>query len=158
MLYSVIDTLNMGVTMFTWMMMAVALAGNPFRTEVQPVQMTQSEPSTVQVFFIVPPGHHLYQDMMKVESSSVDGLQLGTPTFPTGNLIPDPANPANWREVFDSTVKVEVPIKATKDGIFTTEWSLTYQGCKDTLCYMPKTDVVQTIVVVQAASTSTQSD
>lgn len=139
--------------MFAWILMGVALAGNPFRVEVQPLQMSQSESAVVQVYFIVPPGHHLYHDMMKVEGSGVDGLQLGTPKFPTGHLIADPANPANWREVFDSTVKVEIPITATKDGIFTTEWSLTYQGCKDTLCYMPKTDVIQSTVVVQSSTT-----
>ncbi len=142
--------------MFAWILMGLAVAGNPFRAEVQPLQMTQSESSVVQVYFIVPPGHHLYQDMMKVESTPVEGLQLGTPKFPTGHLIADPANPANWREVFDSTVKVEVPITATKEGTLTTEWSLTYQGCKDTLCYMPKTDVIQATVMVKPSTAPVQ--
>lgn len=136
-----------------WALMMTALAGNPFRVEVQPLQMTTTEPSTIQVYFIVPPGHHLYQDMMKVEVKPVSGLTFEMPKFPTGHLIADPANPANWREVHDTTVKVEVPVTASQSGLLSTEWTLTYQGCKDTLCYMPKTETLQGTVVVQAGST-----
>lgn len=135
--------------MFAWMLMSVAMAGNPFRVEIQPLKMTMTEPNMVDVFFVVPAGYHLYQDMMKVEVATVKGLTLGNPQFPAGKLIPDPANPENWREVFDETVKVEVPIIADTEGVFTPEFTLTYQGCKDTLCYMPKSDVIQSVVIVQ---------
>ena len=68
--------------MLTWFSLSVAMAANPFRVEVQPVDMVQGETKDMVVTFVVPEGYHLYQDMMSVVPSTTDGLTFSTPVFP----------------------------------------------------------------------------
>ena len=65
-----------------------------------------------------------------------------------GHLKTDPANPEQMREVFDTPVQVKVPMTSTTTGVYMTELKVQYQGCKETLCYMPKTEMMQTTIAV----------
>lgn len=134
--------------MFAWLCLSTALAANPFRVEVQPLSTSVGETKNVLVTFVVPEGFHLYQDMMSVAPKPVDGVTFATPVFPMGHLIADPANPEQLREVFDTAVQVKVPVTSTTVGVYLTEFTVQYQGCKDTLCYMPKTETLQTTIQV----------
>ena len=134
--------------MLAWLGLSVAMAANPFRVEVQPVDMVQGETKDMVVTFVVPEGYHLYQDMMSVVPSTTDGLTFSTPVFPMGHLKTDPANPEQMREVFDTPVQVKVPVTSTTTGVYMTELKVQYQGCKETLCYMPKTETMQTTIAV----------
>ena len=136
--------------MLSILLLSVAWAQNPFRVEVQPVHMKMDQTESVKVLFVVPDGYHLYQDMLSVVPTATDGLKFEEAKFPLGHLIPDPANPAQMREVFDETVEIVVPVSATKQGVYTSEFTVRFQGCKATLCYMPKTDVVSGTIVVDA--------
>ncbi len=125
-----------------------AWAGNPFRAEVQPLQMQVGKTESLTLILVVPEGYHLYQDMLTVDPNGVDGLQFMKPNLPLGKWIKDPANPEQLREVFDETVHVTIPVKATSAGIFTSEVTVQFQGCKATLCYMPKKEQVTGMIVV----------
>ena len=129
--------------------LSVALAANPFRVEVQPLSVTEGEVTDVLVTFVVPEGYHLYQDMMSVVPTTTDGLTFSTPVFPIGHLKTDPANPEQMREVFDAPVQIKVPVTSEKSGIYTTDLSVQYQGCKETLCYMPKSEMIPMTIVVE---------
>ena len=134
--------------MLAWLSVSVALAANPFRVEVQPVSMEVGETKDVHVTFVVPEGYHLYHDMMSVVPKPVEGIAFAAPVFPMGHLIADPANPEQMREVFDTAVQVKVPVTSTTVGVYLTELTVQYQGCKETLCYMPKTETLQTTIQV----------
>ena len=134
--------------MLAWFSLSVALAANPFRVEIQPVNMVTGETKDMVVTFVVPEGYHLYQDMMSVTPNTTDGLTFSAPVFPMGKLKTDPANPDQMREVFDTPVQVKVPVNSEKPGVYTTEVTLQYQGCKETLCYMPKRETIQTTIAV----------
>ena len=142
------------VHMLAWLSLSVALAANPFRVEVQPVNMVKGETKEMLVTFVVPEGYHLYQDMMSVVPSTTDGLTFSAPVFPMGQLKTDPANPEQMREVFATPVQVKVPVTSTTTGIYMTELKVQYQGCKETLCYMPKTETMQTTIAVTTPETS----
>ena len=133
--------------------LSVAMAANPFRVEVQPLSMPEQEVKDVLVTFVVPEGYHLYQDMMSVVPKPTEGVVFSPPIFPMGELKTDPANPEQLREVFDTTVQVKVPVTSEKSGVYTTELTVQYQGCKETLCYMPKSEMVPlTIQVIERPS------
>ena len=134
--------------MFAWLCLSTAVAANPFRVEVQPVSATVGETTDMLVTFVVPEGYHLYHDMMSVAPKAIDGIVFAVPVFPMGHLISDPANPEQLREVFDTAVQVKVPVTSTTAGIYSTELTVQYQGCKATLCYMPKTETLQTTIQV----------
>ena len=125
-----------------------ALAANPFRVEVQPISMTVDENVDMVVTFVVPEGFHLYQDMMSVVPKLTDDLVFSDPIFPMGHLIADPANPEQMREVFDAAVNVKIPVTSSKVGVYTTDVTVQYQGCKKTLCYMPKSETLPLTIKV----------
>ena len=132
-----------------WMtLVTVALAANPFRVEVLPTQFESGKKGEVLVTFVVPDGYHLYHDMMLVETTPVAGLIFDKAVFPMGHLIADPANPAQLREVFDTTVQVKIPVTSSTVGRYSTDITVQFQGCKDTLCYMPKSETVSTSIEV----------
>ncbi len=138
-----------------WMsLLQLATAVNPFRVEVLPTQITVNETGKISVTFVVPEGYHLYQDMMSIRPATTQGLSFGTPIFPMGHLIADPANPTQMREVFDTTVQVTLPVSSDTVGVYSADLTVQFQGCKDTLCYMPKSEVVTTTVQVSKSTTT----
>ena len=139
--------------------LSIALAANPFRVEVQSVSMTVDQTTEMVVTFVVPEGFHLYQDMMSVVPKLTDNLVFLDPVFPMGQLIVDPANPEQMREVFDAAVQVKIPIKSSKVGVYTTDVTVQYQGCKKTLCYMPKSETLPvTVQVVEPLLEATEKE
>ena len=68
-----------------------------------------------------------------------------------GKLKTDPANPEQMREVFDTPVQVTLPVTSSKVGVYLTELQVQYQGCKETLCYMPKSETVSVTIVVETS-------
>lgn len=134
--------------MLTWFSLSMAFAANPFRVEIQPVNMVEGETKDMLITFVVPEGYHLYHDMMAVTPSTVESISFSKPVFPMGHLIVDPANPEQMREVFDTAVQVKIPVASTTSGVYMTDVTVRYQGCKETLCYMPKSETIQTTIEV----------
>lgn len=134
--------------MLIWGLLSLAQAENPFRIEVIGVEIQPNESGDITVLFVVPEGFHLYQDMMSVTASPMSELQFSDPQFPIGHLTKDPANPEQMRMVFESTIEVKVPVTSAINGRYEPSFEIRYQGCKDTLCYMPATENISTWVQV----------
>ena len=80
---------------------ALANPQNLVTVQTGAATLTEGETGTLEVTVVVPPGFHVYRDMLHVEALYADGLTLGAVDFPPGFMKPDPANPANEREQYD---------------------------------------------------------
>jgi thiol:disulfide interchange protein len=123
---------------------------NPFRVEAELLKLKSGQAGAVRVTIAVPKDHHLYKDMIEIVVTQSGALQVGAPSLPPGLSKPDPADPSTSREVYDMNVIIEVPVAAmSATGRHPLTLSVTYQGCKKSLCWMPQTDVVRATVLVQ---------
>jgi thiol:disulfide interchange protein DsbD len=126
-------------------------AKNPFRVEVTDLTLAPGASGNVTVSVIVPRDHHVYRDMMHVKVLDANGLTVGEPDFPPGRKLPDPANPAQTREMYDLDVLVHVPVTApSAPGTYDLELEVAYQGCKKTLCWFPAIEEQTSKVTVDA--------
>lgn len=100
---------------------------------------------------VVPPGYHVYRDMVSVEVVDPGGLALGTASLPPGLEQPDPASPGSLREQYDFDAIIELPVaKAPTAGRYAALLSVRYQACKASLCLFPRTEEVTSTLVVAA--------
>ncbi len=147
---------------FLWLVAAAAIgmeaahpgvahaADDPFRVEAFGTRIAPGGAGRIEVTLVVPPGHHVYRDAMVVTVLSAGGLDLGEPSFPKGFDKPDPANPAQSREMYDLNVIVDVPVKAPAAvGEHEVQLEFGYQGCKAGLCFMPASRVVDVTVKIE---------
>ncbi len=126
----------MRLTAIWWAFLCGLLAGigqcdNPF--VVQPSLIFSDRPVQLQVRFLLPPGHLLYADTVKLELSdrAANCFQLPSPV-----LHRDPHGEAEkW--VFQDTFTVECEL----GSLPATNLVLTvsYQGCDEASCYFPET-------------------
>ena len=133
---------------FSFMWNSIAQAANPFRVEILPTTTSIEQPAVIQVVFVIPEGHHLYVDMLSVQPIPSAEFTFQSARFPTGKLKADPASPEQMREVYPETTTVTIPMKATQIGILSPKIEVHYQGCKEGLCYMPKTEIIEASVIV----------
>ena len=135
---------------------AHAAMPNPFRVEGVGVKLAPKGVGVVQVRIIVPPGHHIYRDQIRVRPLDAGAVALGVPSLPPGIPSPDPANPANSREMYDLDVIIEVPVEAPDEaGLHPVRLEVGYQGCRSGLCYMPVLEEVMADVRVEAKPSAT---
>jgi thiol:disulfide interchange protein len=123
-------------------------AKNPFRVEAPSVETLVSEEGLVKVTVVVPRGFHVYRDMMHLKVIDGSGLSFSDPVFPQGVFQPDPADPEGFREQYDESVEITASFVSQKVGSFSPLFEVRYQGCKASLCYMPKTEDVSVDVRV----------
>lgn len=124
-------------------------ATNPFRVECHADTLEPGSEGMIEVRVVVPSGYYVYRDMMSVEVLDAGGLTLGEASFPPGIFKPDPANPGTEREQFDMDVFVQVPVRAPSEAAMYSAWmKVRYQGCKQSLCYMPQVEEVEARVRV----------
>ena len=122
---------------------------NPFRVEAADLDLKPGASGVVRITIAVPKDHHLYRDMMSVTVTEDGGLKAAEPSFPPGHVKPDPADPETTREQYDMDVIIEVPVTAADAaGDFPMKFAVKYQGCKKSLCWMPRTDEVEANVKV----------
>ncbi|MEC8424296.1 MAG: protein-disulfide reductase DsbD domain-containing protein, partial [Myxococcota bacterium] len=130
---------------------SAAAAQNPFRIEVPAARVVPGGADRLEVVVRVPPGHHVYRDMMFVTVLEADGLQIGTPSFPKGFEKPDPANPAAVRELYDLDVFIDIPFTApVAGGAREVKLEVGYQGCRGGLCFMPVAETVSVRIDVSS--------
>lgn len=113
---------------------------NPFRSEIAPIELVGTKEGNLEVIIAVPEGFHLYRDMMHVQAIDAKGIEFHTPEFPKGIFQADPANPSQFREHYEETVRISLPIVVPKEGQYNPTIELRYQGCKGGLCYKPAID------------------
>ena len=131
----------MDVFMFFFFLSSVWAAQNPFRSEIAPVTLTNTNQGTMEVLIAIPKGYHLYKDMMSVQAVEPNGVTFQEPEMPKGLFQPDPANPTQYREHYEETIVINVPLAVHADGSFSPKIEVRYQGCKKGLCYKPAIDV-----------------
>ena len=133
---------------FSFMWNSIAQAENPFRVEILPATTFMEQLGVIQVVFIVPEGHHLYVDMLSVQPEPSTDFAFEPAKYPMGKLKADPASPEQMREIYPETTTVTIPLKAKSSGIHLAKIEVRYQGCKEGLCYMPKSEIIETSVIV----------
>lgn len=145
--------ISIWVLLAGWLLATVAHAApvkNPFFVKAEGVTLAPGAKGVVTLTLAVPTEFHVFRDMMEVKVTDAAGLSFGEPSFPPGEHKPDPLSPGSLREQFDQDVIVEVPVTAPqKEGSYIAALTFRYQGCKETLCYMPATDKVEATVLVQ---------
>lgn len=127
------------------------------RVEVGTAEAAPGATAQVPVHFLVPPGAHIYADMLSVEVRSPGPLKVGELVEPPGRLVADPANPAHQRETYeagDTVVQLPVTLPADATGTYTVDLVVQHQACRVGLCFPPKEDhLTATVAVVGAAPT-----
>ena len=147
--------------MMNLLVLLIVLAGliNPAHATPQNLVTVQTAPAALdegaagelEISIVVPPGFHVYKDMLHVEVLSADGLSLGAPDLPPGLMKPDPASPGSEREQYDLDAIVQISATSSTPGDFAPLFSVRYQACLDTLCFMPRTEEVSVSVSVRSA-------
>ena len=138
---------------------ASAAPKNPFRVEITDAHLAPGSAGELTVTVVVPDGFHVYRDMMSVSVTDNQGVKVGEPSFPRGVEKPDPANPGELREQYDLDVLIDIPVTASDSpGVFQVSFDVRYQGCKDSLCYMPATDNVVASVFVEGEPVGAAQD
>jgi thiol:disulfide interchange protein/DsbC/DsbD-like thiol-disulfide interchange protein len=148
-----------GVPASGWLASTAQAAENPFRLDALGTKVPSGMDGMLDVTIVVPPGHHVYRDMISVRVVDAAGLKIGEPSFPRGLDKPDPANPALSREMYDLNVVVELTVGAAKAlGAHPVVLEVGYQGCKGGLCFMPVTEqIVVPVDIVAAAGAAKKS-
>ncbi|MCK6503848.1 protein-disulfide reductase DsbD N-terminal domain-containing protein [Myxococcota bacterium] len=107
--------------------------------------------AALELTVVVPPGFHVYQDMLHVQVTDPGGLSLGPPSLPPGLSAPDPAAPGRLREQYDFDAVVLVPVlKAPPAGEHVATFDVRWQACSGGVCLMPRTEQVTARLVVRA--------
>ena len=119
----------------------LALAGdNPFRVLPGQTQLAPSAQGKASLTITVPAGTFVYKDMTSLTVLDAGGLTVGEADLPPALQKEDPVL-GMTRELWDLPVVIELPVTApAQPGSHELLVSLTYQGCKGPVCYMPVTE------------------
>ena len=128
---------------------SLAFAGeSPFRVLPGSTQLAPSAQGQASLTITVPPGTFVYKDMTTVTVLDAGGLTAGEPDLPPALQKEDPVL-GMTRELWDLPVVIQFPITAPAEpGNHELLVSVTYQGCKGSLCYMPVTEELALPVTV----------
>ncbi len=97
----------------------------------------------------IPPGFTVYRDMLEVKVTQARGLSLGPASLPPGLSAPDPAVPGQTRELYDFDAVVQIPLlKPGPTGTWAVELDVRYQACAGSVCLMPRTEQVISVLQV----------
>jgi len=130
----------------TFVLIALAAAGASARnfavtSTIDPPSADPGGTVNLEVTFTVAPGIHLYKDKISFDWERTDGVTPGQPVFPPAATIPDPLSDGGFAviEVYENSVTVTVPvtISAEPGKTATIEGVVNYQGCTNTMCFMP---------------------
>jgi thiol:disulfide interchange protein/DsbC/DsbD-like thiol-disulfide interchange protein len=128
-------------------------SADPFRVEVPATRLDVDGSGVLEVRVVVPKGHHIYKDMVRIDVLDKDGLELGAADIPPGLMRPDPASPGQDREVYPFDLIIEIPVKAPSSaGVHDPLVEVGYQGCREGLCYPPAVHQLSPLVLIGDAS------
>lgn len=121
-----------------------------FDTALTDARIAPGSSGKVTFLLGIPDDYHVFRDMLEVRVVSAGVLRAGTPVYPPGEGVPDPVDPTRTREQWTGSVAVDLPFTApaSAEGPQTVVVSARFQGCKDTLCTMPITRELRSVVTV----------
>ncbi len=135
---------------------AVAFAEeSPVRIEVADALGTAGATIDLPVHLLVPPGAHVYADMVEIEVVDAGGLGVGALVEPPGKLVADPANPSRQRETYeagDTVLFLPLTLPAGSPGTYTVKLLARHQACRVGLCYPAREDALTATVSVAGLS------
>jgi len=110
------------------------LADNPFSVAVG-LQTSPEKASVVALNFTVPRGHYLYAEPLHVSSEAgVLTLTSQPPTKPK-------ADPFSGEDVDIYDHDFELRYAVAREAVFPLAITVAYQGCSESLCFMPQTEI-----------------
>lgn len=118
---------------------------SPVRVEVADALGAPGSTVPVSVHFLIPPGAHIYADMIDVTVLGTPGVSVGALIEPPGRLVADPANPAKQRETYeagDTRVDLPVTLPADATGTYALKLLVRHQACRVGLCFPPAEDTL----------------
>ena len=98
--------------------------------------LTALDKGTLNAHWIIQPDHHLYRPKIQFSVKEPQGVSLGTPVFPKGEMVEDEY--FGKIEVYGKDIDVKIPILQA-DGLQKLTVETEYQGCSDStgICYPP---------------------
>jgi thiol:disulfide interchange protein len=124
----------MQIIILYWYIVFSALAEeNPFRLEIVP---PQGEEQSISFVVVVPEQHHIYREMLDIKVLESNGIDIHKVDFPQGEWMADPAAPESFREIYHETPIIPVTYGGEL-GTHDVRFEVTYQGCREGLCYPP---------------------
>ncbi|MEL7187131.1 MAG: protein-disulfide reductase DsbD domain-containing protein [Pseudomonadota bacterium] len=105
---------------------------------------------SVTLGFRMLPGYYIYKDKIVVRSLT-DGVELGEPELPAGEIVVD-----DWfgeQQVYFNDVMAMTAVNRANTDVMSADIEVTWQGCKeDELCYMPTSKVISVQLAAQVES------
>jgi hypothetical protein len=130
---------------------APVVEADPFRWEVAPADVATASKGRAEVRLVVPPGYHVYRDMVSFDVLDSGGVTVDAPSLPPGVPAQDPADRGVEREVYDRDAVVWVPVTTPSvPGLYFIHVEARYQGCREGLCFPPTTRSLDVPVHVRA--------
>jgi len=132
-----------GVMVLPMALFAAVAYGEDFvvTSSVEPPSARPADSVFLHVNFTLADGIHLYKDKIKFEWERTDGMVLGKAVFPKPITVPDPLDELGLAviEAYDKSVTVTVPMTVDPEAAGTKNviGVVHYQGCTDTMCFMP---------------------
>ncbi len=133
---------------------------DPFRVEIAPIDIPVGSQAELDVLLVVPEEHHVYRERLEVRLDEPGQFEVGELEIPMGTLEPDPAFPEKKREAYHGSFTMKLPLSApagSELGEHQVEVQVRYQGCKGTLCYLPREQSIPVILTVVEGSDAAHS-
>ena len=137
------NTIAAGVMLLSTALFAAVAYGENFvvTSSVEPSSARPGGTLNLRVNFTLADGIHLYKDKIKFEWEQTDGIVPGNPVLPKPITVPDPLDVLGLAviEAYDKSVTVTVPMTVDPEAAGTKSviGVVHYQGCTDTMCFMP---------------------
>ncbi len=116
----------------------------PIKIAWSPRKLKRDEGATLKISLTVPKGYHInaYKPAegqmvsAKISFGAAEGIWLSQPVYPKPRVLN-----ASWSDVkiltYEGTIKIEVPVRASKKGKRVIETTFSYQGCTANACLPP---------------------
>ncbi len=148
------------LALFVALSSSAAAQDDPFHVEISKTSIVSGGAAEIEVVVVVPPGFHVYRDMMRVAITDPGAFGVKPAVYPAGRWEADPASDEEIRELYDASVSIRVPVSAPESipiGSYDMDIYVGYQGCKATLCYFPQERTVPAVFDVIASSAPIES-
>lgn len=127
----------------------------PIKITWSPRKLKRDEGATLRISLMIPKGYHVnaykpaegQMASAKISFPGTEGIWLGQPVYPKPRVLK-----ASWSDVkiltYEGTMKIEVPVRASKKGKHKIETTFSYQGCTANACLPPEEQKFEIVLEV----------